>query len=170
MAWTAPRTWADPEVVDAAIMNAHIRDNFLNIGQHQFVRKTAQEQRSNTATFADDSELVLPLRTAQTWEWELRFNASGSAGGAFKWQVTAPSGSTGTFFSMPLAGTAFGDADISYPGGTTGTSSTDTCMAWGIVTTTSTAGNLAFQWAQSTSDADPATVAANGTLSARRIS
>lgn len=29
MAWTAPRTWVTAEVVTAAQMNAHIRDNFL---------------------------------------------------------------------------------------------------------------------------------------------
>lgn len=29
MAWTAPRTWVTNEVVTAAIMNAHVRDNFL---------------------------------------------------------------------------------------------------------------------------------------------
>lgn len=29
MAWTAPRTWVTSEVVTAAIMNTHVRDNFL---------------------------------------------------------------------------------------------------------------------------------------------
>ncbi len=29
MAWTAPRTWVTAETVTAALMNAHIRDNFL---------------------------------------------------------------------------------------------------------------------------------------------
>lgn len=29
MAWTAPRTWTDTELVDATIMNAHVRDNLL---------------------------------------------------------------------------------------------------------------------------------------------
>lgn len=28
MAWTTPRTWTSSEVVTAAIMNAHVRDNF----------------------------------------------------------------------------------------------------------------------------------------------
>lgn len=27
MAWTAPRTWTDEELIDAAIMNPHVRDN-----------------------------------------------------------------------------------------------------------------------------------------------
>ena len=29
MAWTAPRTWVTGETVTAALMNAHVRDNFL---------------------------------------------------------------------------------------------------------------------------------------------
>lgn len=29
MAWTAPRTWTTAEVVTAAMMNTHVRDNFL---------------------------------------------------------------------------------------------------------------------------------------------
>lgn len=29
MAWTAPRTWVTSEVVSAAIMNTHVRDNLL---------------------------------------------------------------------------------------------------------------------------------------------
>lgn len=32
MAWTAPRTWVSGEVVTAALMNAHLRDNLLEIG------------------------------------------------------------------------------------------------------------------------------------------
>lgn len=32
MAWTSPRTWVSSEVVTAAIMNTHVRDNFKAIG------------------------------------------------------------------------------------------------------------------------------------------
>lgn len=32
MAWTTPRTWANPEVVTDTIMNTHVRDNFRAIG------------------------------------------------------------------------------------------------------------------------------------------
>ena len=32
MAWTAPRTWVAAEVVTAAIMNTHVRDNLLALG------------------------------------------------------------------------------------------------------------------------------------------
>ena len=32
MAWTAPRTWVAAETVTAALMNAHVRDNFKALG------------------------------------------------------------------------------------------------------------------------------------------
>lgn len=32
MAWTAPRTWVTAEVVTAALMNVHVRDNLLETG------------------------------------------------------------------------------------------------------------------------------------------
>lgn len=32
MAWTAPRTWVAGEIVTAALMNTHLRDNLLAIG------------------------------------------------------------------------------------------------------------------------------------------
>jgi len=34
MAWTAPRTWADDELVTTAYMNAQIRDNMLALSTH----------------------------------------------------------------------------------------------------------------------------------------
>ena len=36
MAWTAPRTWVASEVPTAAIMNAHIRDNFLELDPAEY--------------------------------------------------------------------------------------------------------------------------------------
>lgn len=33
MAWTAPRTWTTGELVTAAIMNTHVRDNLLHLGE-----------------------------------------------------------------------------------------------------------------------------------------
>lgn len=34
MSWTDPRTWATGETVTAAMMNAHVRDNFNAIGEY----------------------------------------------------------------------------------------------------------------------------------------
>ena len=34
MTWTTPRTWADGEVVTAALLNSQIRDELTAIGAH----------------------------------------------------------------------------------------------------------------------------------------
>lgn len=33
MAWTAPRTWVTGELVTAALLNTHLRDNLLHLGE-----------------------------------------------------------------------------------------------------------------------------------------
>ncbi len=38
MAWSTPRTWTDPEVVTAAMMNAEVRDNMNFLRQHHGCR------------------------------------------------------------------------------------------------------------------------------------
>jgi hypothetical protein len=38
MAWTAPRTWVTSEVVTAALLNTHLRDNLLWAGFHHGCR------------------------------------------------------------------------------------------------------------------------------------
>lgn len=40
MAWTAPKSWTAGEVVTAALMNAHLRDNLLEIGNPSAVWTT----------------------------------------------------------------------------------------------------------------------------------
>lgn len=36
MAWTAPRTWTDNEVPSATVMNAHVKDNLLELAAAKF--------------------------------------------------------------------------------------------------------------------------------------
>ena len=40
------RTWTDGELVTAAIMNPHVRDNLDSMGPHSIVRKTADQSVS----------------------------------------------------------------------------------------------------------------------------
>lgn len=41
-AWTAPRTWSTDELVTAAMMNTHVRDNLLNVHE-QFDTSTGHD-------------------------------------------------------------------------------------------------------------------------------
>lgn len=56
MAWTAPRTWVSGEVVTAAIMNTHIRDNelylFIQSGTVSLGSVVNGGTASGTVTFA----------------------------------------------------------------------------------------------------------------------
>ncbi len=63
MAWTAPRTWVTGEVVTAAIMNTHLRDNLLAL-----LPSTAEVQTSETetATAYDDMTTAGPSVTVDT--------------------------------------------------------------------------------------------------------
>jgi hypothetical protein len=55
MAWTAPRTWTTGELVTAAIMNTHVRDNFnvLRAESLQSVAITSSTYTTTSATLVD---------------------------------------------------------------------------------------------------------------------
>lgn len=65
MAWTAPRTWVTGETVTAALMNAHVRDNFLETsaatvttaGDIAFA-DAANSMGSRVAIGADNTHLI----------------------------------------------------------------------------------------------------------------
>lgn len=91
MAWTAPRTWTTGELVTAAIMNTHIRDNQLTL---------------NWTTWSPSySNITVGSGTVTS-----RYMHVGGSGGtviAF-WQFTFGSGSAygnagGEFVSVPVA-------------------------------------------------------------------
>jgi hypothetical protein len=57
MAWTAPRTWTTGEVVTAAIMNTHVRDNLAFLKEIAYVEFTANV--TVNATTAATANLVV---------------------------------------------------------------------------------------------------------------
>lgn len=61
MAWTAPRTWVTNEVVSAAIMNTHVRDNLLALGALGFLR-----QRVTSTPLASDVNITSASDTDAT--------------------------------------------------------------------------------------------------------
>lgn len=70
MAWTAPRTWVHGEIVSAANMNTHIRDNFLETA----VGKASAAGQVPYATGAN----ALAMLSAVAYRMP-RFNAAASA-------------------------------------------------------------------------------------------
>ena len=76
MAWTSPRTWVTGEVVTAAELNAHVRDNTIAL-RMQFVTSLPGSPADGNLVCLVDS-LTVP-----TYQWQLRY-VSGISD-AYKW-------------------------------------------------------------------------------------
>lgn len=65
--WTAPRTWADAELVTAALLNTHIRDNFDYVLNPNviYVKNTSATDFTTTSTsfVAVDATLSVSITT-----------------------------------------------------------------------------------------------------------
>ena len=137
----------------------------LRSAQSQVVRKTADESRSSTTTLADDTHLVFAGEANAVyvmWGWVKYFTGNTPD---IKMQFTVPTGCLGEWaWMMPGAGTLAGsvngysirtesnDVNVVRTGYGTSDTQQNTPVS-GIFRLSSTAGNIALQWAQNVSDA-----------------
>lgn len=121
MAWTAPRTWATSEVVTAAIMNTHVRDNFNHGRGRSVATRTAGNLSLNSTAWATASTtLDLTLAAAANDRIAAHLSAAGSTG-SVDLGLDAIATNSGTHFSGVSGNNAFG------------------CMSWYIHGTTAAA-------------------------------
>jgi hypothetical protein len=176
MAWTEPpRTWTTDELVTAAIMNTHVRDQF-NATWHLIAKKTADESVTTSTVFQDDDHLVLALAANEVWQFQYMLIVQGSSSGDLKMQWTFPA--SGSFSAQatvePSAGGAFStqlqETTTSPTGsvitniGGAGATIPRIIVVHGFIINASTAGNLTLQWAQNTSNATATTLKTNSAL------
>ena len=173
MAWTAPRTWTDTELVTAAIMNTHVRDNQLAEGPHLIVRKTADESFSTIALQNDDN-LLLALAANEIWQFRCNLLVVSAATTDIQIAWTFPSGSISCLLWSATAGLANVD-DISSTTSPSDTASVATqstvsnhIILEGVMSNGGSAGNLQLQWGP-LSAAASCTVKANSTLWAVKL-
>jgi hypothetical protein len=91
MAWTAPRTWVTGEVVTAAQMNTHLRDNLLEVGAHVRKYKLANQAFTGT-TFADVNDLFVPIGANEVWLFDVWLKHIANAANDVKYAWSMPSG------------------------------------------------------------------------------
>ncbi len=155
MAWTAPRTWVTGETVTAALMNTHIKDNFLSIGPTATVVKQTDETVVTSTTLQDDDELLWAMGATESWVFHLGLWFTESAGttGDFKYAMTGPTDYTTDFNHMATRNTS----DAILPGAVRAegqdtavgaTSSKRSVHVYGSIETHGTAGNAQVQWAE----------------------
>ena len=178
MAFTAPRTWTDGELVTKAIMDPHVRDNFLAMYPHLIVRKTSDETVTSSTVLQDDNQLILPLLANEIWKFEFNLIYSADAAGDIQISFTFPA--AGRIDASVFWNTSGSAADIIKWSGTTTPATAQNLQGLGstirlslpiqgIFTNSSTAGNLTLQWAQTASSATATTVYTNSTLWAVKL-
>jgi hypothetical protein len=165
-------TFAGGQRITAALMRSM---------QPQTVRKTADTERSATTTYADDPHLVFAAEANavyQMWGW-IKYFADPTPD--IKIQFSVPSGCLGEWaWNMPGSGTLT-TGTVGYSirtetndvtAGRTGygtSDSTHMTPMGGTFRMSSTAGNIALQWAQNTSNATATTLYTDSFLIFLRI-
>jgi hypothetical protein len=181
MSWTIPRTWTDTEFVDDDIMNAHIRDNLLALGPHYMLMKSGDQSVTASTTLVNDAHLVLPVLANEVWKFELTLIIQSNTTADFKFGWTVPSGTTMSW-SDPLFssggatqwmrdGSGAGNQAALLTEVSSGSfNTTANVFGWnalGFIFTSTTTGNVVFQWAQNVASGTT-TVKRGSCLEARR--
>lgn len=178
MAWTTPRTWTDGELVTAAIMNAHVRDNLNASAPHLIVRKTSDQTVTSSVTLVSDTALIAPLAANEVWH--LRWGILYSTAGVADIRIAFNASATLTYLAFRTAGMDNANA-VSTPGWYLGAASGDTASTnffssengtaspayieiTGVVVAGAGASNITMKWAQGTSDASNTIVKTNSTV------
>ncbi len=142
------------------------------------VAKTLDETVNNTATLQADNELFLPVAANATYQVEAQFLFLSNATADWKMGWSFPTGLTMSYSTLGFnASDVFGNTHVDqttvpgYNGGGHGAiGGYDTVQLLGTVKVSSTAGNLALQWAQNTATVTNTTVKADSFMSLTRIS
>ena len=156
MAWTTPRTWSDGELVTAAIMNPHVRDNLSVVVRN--IPKTADETVTSSTALQDDNHLFFAMATNEYYSVQGGLWASNANSGVdIKIAFTVPASATYHIVSwgFDASGTfSYGNHRSAADSRTFDAESTGFFICFsGSVVCAGTAGNLQLQWAQAVSNA-----------------
>lgn len=114
MAWTTPRTWVASEVVTAAIMNTHVRDNLTDLDARNRLLQTQHAEYGTqttvaAATWTDTgiTQTITPQSASSTLLFEIAIcGLSGTvAGDLLQLRLMEDAVSLVVFGNVKLAGT-----------------------------------------------------------------
>jgi hypothetical protein len=142
-----------------------------------FALKTANESVTSSTTLQNDDQLVLAVAASAKYFMEMFIPYTGAASpaGDLKMGFTGPSGATMTWANFGVnssALTAYNVVGEALAGGrAVGTNGATTmcCQPKGYLQTSTTSGNLQFQWAQNSSSGTATTILAGALLKLTRI-
>ena len=172
MAWTTPRTWVDGELVTAALMNTHLRDN-LNAVPH-IIRKTADESVTSNTTPQDDDHLTFSIAANEVWSVDATlWHSSTSATPNFKCSFAAPAAATFMMGTWGLQTTGTFEWQNIRSASDTPTfltgSTGNICFLRGVVVNGANAGSARITWAQATSNATATVLKQNSHMMIQKL-
>jgi hypothetical protein len=99
MAWTAPRSWITGEVVTAALLNAHVRDNLIDLDDRTSPvgAVVATFESTSSTTYTD-------LATAGPTVNVLRIGATGKALVALHVAMSNATANVASYYSFAISG------------------------------------------------------------------
>ena len=171
------KTLTSPALNTPTLTTAVLVGDTTGLGVGIARSKATTTGRNTTTTFTDDPDLIVPL-IAGRWEVELTLPifATVSGAGGIKFQMAFSGTQTNNFFmgqgfinsaqssqaAQLLATSLFASAAIS-------TSSPNDWVRLSGVITVTVAGNLSLQWAQQSSNANNANVAAGSSMTCVKV-
>jgi len=149
MAWTAPKTWTVGELVTAANMNTHVRDNLNSLGPSFRTNKAAAETVTGSTVLQDDNHFFWTTPASVIWVVHMSLVVSPSTTGGFKWGWLLPSGGSSERWMMYA--NSLGDMVQAASGADTGDIGAGDRIVEvrSRITISTTPGTVQFQWAQS---------------------
>lgn len=149
-------------------LDKRIMAGWVTSANSGYVRKSADESVTSSATLQNDDELLLAIAANETRIFDLHVAYVGGTTGDFRFGFTFPSGC-----NLYLSATSYDTTTTQQSSVSSGASGTASALgattavlfhARGVVMNGATAGNFQFQWAQSVSNGTATTVKAGSTL------
>ncbi|MEH1013043.1 hypothetical protein V6U90_08020 [Micromonospora sp. CPCC 206060] len=144
----------------------------LNRLAPKVARKTASQVVNNSATFVNDTALSVPVEANALYKAHLYIVQNSNTTADFKYQFSAPAGTTLTNWTFMSGNTANWTTIIAPLGGVTGVNgigADSPLNAWGIVAIGASGGSFTVQWAQNTPNVSDTTVKAGSFLELLRF-
>lgn len=128
--------------------------------------KEADESVTSSSALQDDDDFIFPLKANKKYVITGDLRVTANASGGLKAAFSLPSGASGRF-SITDSGSldAVNNADAAAGGGITALATpANIATIFGYITTSATAGNATFRWAQNASFATSTTIGQASTM------
>lgn len=138
--------------------------------------KTADQSLTSSTTLANDNEVLVPLAANAVYKFDAWLDFIATAGADIKWTWTVPAGA-GLVYNAEHnegGGTAYTNSQLVYadtdvPMAAGGSPAVNAVPMKGLMTTSTSSGNIRLKWAQNSSNAGATHVRPGSYIEMRRI-